>query len=78
MGDTKNAYRILVLKPKGKRPLRRPRHRREDNNRVNLGELGWEAVDQIHLIQERNQWCALVSTLMNLWFSQKAGNFLTN
>jgi hypothetical protein len=45
MGETRNAYNILVRKPKGKRPLRRPRHRRGDNIRTNLSEIVWEGVD---------------------------------
>jgi hypothetical protein len=42
MGEIKNAYNILVGKPEGKRPLRRPRHRWEDNIRKDLKEIGWK------------------------------------
>jgi hypothetical protein len=49
MGERRNAYSIFVGKPEGKRPLGRPRCRREDNVRLDLWELGWEGVDGIHL-----------------------------
>jgi hypothetical protein len=49
MAEKRNAYRLLVGKPKGKRPLRRPRHRWVDNNRMDLGEVGWDDVDWIGL-----------------------------
>jgi hypothetical protein len=42
-------------KPEGKRSLRRPRHRWEDNVRMDLREIGWEGVDWMHLAQDRNQ-----------------------
>jgi hypothetical protein len=41
MGETRNAYRILVGKPEGKRPLERPRRRWVDNIKIDLGEVGW-------------------------------------
>jgi hypothetical protein len=55
MGDMRNAYRLLVGKPGGKRPLGRPKHRWEDNIRRNLREIGWEVVDWMHLAQDRDQ-----------------------
>jgi hypothetical protein len=55
----------LVGKSEGKRPLRRFRHRWEDNIRMDRREIGWEGVDWIHLVQDRNQLRALVSTVMN-------------
>jgi hypothetical protein len=45
MGEMRNAYKILVRKPEGKRPLRRPRDRWEDNIRMDVREVGWEDVD---------------------------------
>jgi hypothetical protein len=47
MGKKRNAYRLLVGKPEGKRPLGRPRHRCVDNIRMDLGEVGWGAVEWI-------------------------------
>jgi hypothetical protein len=62
----RNACRILVGKPEGKRPLGRPRHRLVDNIRMDLGETGWDGVDWIDVAQDRDQWRALVNTVMNL------------
>jgi hypothetical protein len=61
-----NAYRILEGKPEGKRPLGRPSRRWEDNIRMNLREIGWGGMDWIDLAQDRDQWRALVNTVMNL------------
>jgi hypothetical protein len=61
-----NAYIVLVGKPEGKRPLERPRRRREDNIRMDLGKIGWGGLDWIDLAQDRDQWRALVKTVMNL------------
>jgi hypothetical protein len=65
-GEKRNAYGILVGKPKGKRPLGRPRRRREDNIRMHLREIVWGGTDWIDLAQERDQWRALVNTVLNL------------
>jgi hypothetical protein len=54
-GEKKNAYRLLVGKPEGKRPLGRPRRRCVDNIRMDLGELGWGDVDWIGLAKGRNR-----------------------
>jgi hypothetical protein len=51
------------------RPLGRPTHKREDNNRMDLREIGWEVVDWMHLAQDRNQWRALVNTFIKKLFS---------
>jgi hypothetical protein len=56
MGKKRNANRLLVGKPEGKRPQGRPRHRWVDNIRMNLGEVGWGDVDWIGLAQDRNRW----------------------
>jgi hypothetical protein len=66
MGATRNAYRILVGKPEGKRPLGRPRRKLMDNIKMDLGETGWDGRDWIELAQDRDQWRALVNTVMKL------------
>jgi hypothetical protein len=66
MGAKRNAYRILVGKPEGKRPLERPRRRWVDNITMDLREIGWDGMGWIDLAQDRDQWMALVSTVMNL------------
>jgi hypothetical protein len=60
-GEKRNAYRILVRKPEGKRPLGRPRRRWEDNIKMGLREIGWGGMDWIDLAQDRDQWRALVN-----------------
>jgi hypothetical protein len=54
MGETWNAYRILVGKPEGKRLLGRPRRRWVDNIKMNLGKIGWDGRDWIELAQDRD------------------------
>jgi hypothetical protein len=66
MGEKRNAYRLLVAKPGGKRPLGRPRSRWEDNIRMDLGEVGWGDVDWIGPSQDRNRWRAVVNWVLNL------------
>jgi hypothetical protein len=61
-----NAYRILVGKPEGKRTLGRPRRRRVDNIKIYLREIERVGTDWIELAQDRDQWRALVNTVMNL------------
>jgi hypothetical protein len=67
MGEKGNAYRLLVGKPDGKRPLGRPRRRWVDNIRMDLGEVEWGDVDWIGLDKDRNRWRALVNSVLNLW-----------
>jgi hypothetical protein len=61
-----NTHNILVRKPKMKRTLRVTRYRWEDNIGIDLWEIQWEDVDWMHLAQNRDQWLALVNTIMNL------------
>jgi hypothetical protein len=66
MVQNRNAYRILVEKPEGKRLLGRPRRRWVNNIKMDLGEMGWNVMDWIDLAQDKDQWRALVDTVMNL------------
>jgi hypothetical protein len=68
MGEVRDAYKILVGRPEGRRPLGRPSRRWEDNIEIVLREIGFGDVDWIHCAQDRNRWGALVKTLMNLRF----------
>jgi hypothetical protein len=61
-----NAYRILVEKPEGKRPLGRPRRRSEGNINMCLEEIGWGGMDLDDLIQDRDRWKAFVNMVMKL------------
>jgi hypothetical protein len=65
-GEKRNAYRLLAEKPEGKRPQGRTRRRWVDNNRMDLGEVGWGDVDWIGLAKDRNRWKALVNSVLNL------------
>jgi hypothetical protein len=67
MEQMRNAYRILVGNPEGKRPLGRPRRRWVDNIKINLREIVWNGMDWIDLARDRDQWRVLVNTVMNLW-----------
>jgi hypothetical protein len=60
-------YRVLVGRPEGRRPLGRPRHRWEDNIKMDLREIGIDGANWIQLDQDRVQWQACVNTVMNLW-----------
>jgi hypothetical protein len=66
MGERRGAYRALVWKPEGRRPLGRPRHRWESNIKMDLRKVGWKGVDWINLAQDRDRWRALVNTVINL------------
>jgi hypothetical protein len=65
MREKRNAYRILMGKPEGKRPLGRSRRRWLDNIKMDLREIRWDDMDWIDLAQDRDQWRALVNKVMN-------------
>jgi hypothetical protein len=69
MGKKRNAYWILMGKTKGNRPLGRSRCRWKDNIEMDLRKMGWGDMDWIALTQDREQWRALVNTVMNLQVS---------
>jgi len=64
--ELRSAYKNFVWKTDRKWPLGRSRHRWEDNIQIDLREIGWKGVDWIHLTQDREQWRAVVNTVMNL------------
>jgi hypothetical protein len=66
MGEKRNAYRLLVGKPEGRRPIGRPRRRWLDNIMMGFVEVGWGDVDWIGLAQDREGWRALVNSILNL------------
>jgi hypothetical protein len=68
MWEKKNACRILVGNPEGKRPLGRPRRRWVDNIKMDLREIEWDGRYWIDLAQDRDQWRALMNAVMNLRF----------
>jgi hypothetical protein len=65
MGEGRGVYRVLIGKPEGKRLLGRPRHRWEDNIKMDLQEVGVSCGDWMELAQDRDRLRALVSTVMN-------------
>jgi hypothetical protein len=66
MGKERKVYKVLVRKPKGKRPLRRLTHRWEIGIRMDLGQISWEGVEWIKLAEDRDQWRDVVNAVMNL------------
>jgi hypothetical protein len=73
-GKKTNTYRILVLKPEG----RRPRRRWEDNIKRDLREMRWGVTDWIRLAEDRDLWRALVNTVMNLRVQKNVAKFLSS
>jgi hypothetical protein len=67
MGQKRNAYKILMGKPEGKRPL---------GVQMVIREIGWGGMDWINLAQDRDQWMALVNTVMNLRVPKNVEIFL--
>ncbi|KAJ4434516.1 hypothetical protein ANN_23078 [Periplaneta americana] len=66
MDESRNAYRVLVGRPEGKRPLWRPRRRWEDNIKIYFREVGYDDRDWINLAQDRDRWWAYVRAAINL------------
>ena len=66
MGERRGVYRVLVVKPEGKRPLGRPSSRSEDNVKMDRQEVGFGGLDWIELAQDRDRWRALVIVSVNL------------
>jgi hypothetical protein len=66
MGEGRDIYRVLVVRPDGKRSLGRPRRRWEDNIKMDLREIGIDGENWIHLVQDMVQWRDFVNTVMNL------------
>ena len=66
MEEGRNAFKILTGKPTGKRSLGRPRHRWEDNIRMDLEGIGLNAGNWVDSAQDRNYWRALVNAALNL------------
>ena len=73
MGEGRGVHRVLVGKPEGKRLLGRPRHRWENNIKIDLQEVGGGCGDWMDLAQDRDRWRALVSTVMNFWVPKMQG-----
>jgi hypothetical protein len=65
-GEKRNAYRLMVGKPEGKRPLGRPRRRCVDNIKMDLREIGWGGMEWVDLAQDKGYWKVLVNTAINL------------
>jgi hypothetical protein len=77
MREKRNAYRILVRKPEGKKPIGRQRRKWVDNIKMDLREIGWDGMDWIELVQDRDQLRAPVNMVMKLRVPQNTGNFLS-
>jgi hypothetical protein len=77
MRGKRNAYRILVRKPEGMRPIGRKGRRLVDNIKIDLRGIGWVGIDWIDLAQNRDQWGTVVNTVMNLRVPYIAGKFLS-
>jgi len=66
VGERAEVYTGFGGAHKGKRPLRRPRRRREDNIKMDLQDVGCEGMEWSHVAQDRDRWRALVNVVMNL------------
>jgi hypothetical protein len=77
-GESRGVYRVLMGKPEGNRPHGRPRHRWEDNIKMDLLEVGCEGMDWINVAQDRDRWRTLVKAVMNLQVPYNAENLTEN
>jgi hypothetical protein len=75
-GEKRNAYRTLLVKHESKKLHGRSRRRREDNIKLDLKELGFQGVDWVDLIRDRDKWQAVVNTVMKLVDFIKFGHHL--
>jgi hypothetical protein len=66
MGEGRGAYRVLLGRREGRRPLGRPKRRWENNIKMDFQEVGWGGMDWIDVIQNRDRWRAVVNAVMNL------------
>jgi hypothetical protein len=76
MGERRGICGVVVVKPEVKRPLGRPRHRWENNVKMDLQEVGCGGMDWIELAQDRDRWRALVNAVLNLRGSVECWEFL--
>jgi len=67
MEERRDIYKVLVGKPEGKKPLGRPRHRKEDNIKSDIQEVGCRGVEWIRLAQDWDRLWALVKVVLKIW-----------
>jgi len=75
MGERRYVYSLLVGRPEGLKPLGRSWHRWEDNNKMDLQQVGWGGMDWMNLVQDRDRWLALVNVVLYMQLSPIEGNF---
>jgi hypothetical protein len=78
MGQSRGVYRVLMGTPERKIPPGKPRHRWEDNIKMDLQKMGCCGMDWIELAQDREKWRVLVNAVMSLRVTYDARNFLTS
>jgi len=74
MGEGRVVHRVLVRKSEGKRPLGRPRHKWEDNIKMDLQKMGGGCGEWMELAQDRDRWRTLVNMVMNFRVPKMRGN----